>query len=297
MCAAHERPSACFAEEWTATTKKSLVAMAGNVLWTSVFNKPDSQSQDLTRQRIVQEERCGRRSAEIIPGPIYDQMVRGTGGPALLDPWAPTGAARKTIQPPRTLALPLSPHAASKTACCFRLLHRALASLTLSPLSSFVLDPWLRSRWVWRHDPARPARAHGQEQWRAGSALCPALRLRSACGDAAGRACGRRERPWHQAMGDPGHADAGRPRHPREPAHRARGRPVRRQAAVGRGRRLRDRTQRPSVRPEVSVGRLARYSAYVFFSHTLSRPLPLSGSASRPSALPRSLPAWLRRAQ
>ena len=53
--------------------------MAGNVLWTSVFNKPDSQSQDLTRQRIVQEERCGRRPADITPGPVYEDMVRGRG--------------------------------------------------------------------------------------------------------------------------------------------------------------------------------------------------------------------------
>ena len=30
--------------------------MAGNVLWTEVFNKPGSQSQELTRQRIMQEE-------------------------------------------------------------------------------------------------------------------------------------------------------------------------------------------------------------------------------------------------
>ena len=75
--------------------------MAGNVLWTSLFNKPDSQSQDLTRQRIVQEERCGRRSAEIIPGPTYDLMVRGLpGGPKLLDPWTPSSKTRHSVQPP-----------------------------------------------------------------------------------------------------------------------------------------------------------------------------------------------------
>ena len=74
--------------------------MAGNVLWTSVFNKPDSQSQDLTRQRIVQEERCGRRPATTTPGPEYDRMVRGQGA-KLLDPWAPPpDASRKVIQPP-----------------------------------------------------------------------------------------------------------------------------------------------------------------------------------------------------
>lgn len=75
--------------------------MAGNVLWTSLFNKPDSQSQDLTRQRIVQEERCGRRSAEIIPGPTYDLMVRGLpGGPKLLDPWTSSSKTRHSVQPP-----------------------------------------------------------------------------------------------------------------------------------------------------------------------------------------------------
>jgi len=73
-----------------------------NVLWTTVFNKPGSQSQELTRQRIVQEERCGRRPATITPGPLYDDMVRGApGAPKLQDPWAPKSeAARKTIHPP-----------------------------------------------------------------------------------------------------------------------------------------------------------------------------------------------------
>ena len=65
-----------------------------------MFNKPDSQSQELTRQRIVQEERCGRRPATTIPGPSYDQLVRGKGEPMLLaDPWAPP-KTRQTIQPP-----------------------------------------------------------------------------------------------------------------------------------------------------------------------------------------------------
>ena len=66
--------------------------MAGNVLWTQVFNKPGSQSQELTRQRIVQEERCGRRPATITPGPAYEEMVRGRGPlqEMVRDPWAPS---------------------------------------------------------------------------------------------------------------------------------------------------------------------------------------------------------------
>ena len=74
--------------------------MAGNVLWTSVFNKPDSQSQDLTRQRIVQEERCGRRPATVIKGPEFDELVRGKGDDTLVrDPWKPKGP-RHSVQPP-----------------------------------------------------------------------------------------------------------------------------------------------------------------------------------------------------
>ena len=73
--------------------------MAGNVLWTAVFNKPGSQSQELTRQRIVQEERCGRRPATIIPGPVYDEMVRGRGPLQLADPWAPK-SQRLSLPPP-----------------------------------------------------------------------------------------------------------------------------------------------------------------------------------------------------
>ena len=73
--------------------------MAGNVLWTEVFNKPGSQSQELTRQRIVQEERCGRRPATITPGPTYEKIVRGKGETPLLDPWKPT-TGRHSIEPP-----------------------------------------------------------------------------------------------------------------------------------------------------------------------------------------------------
>ena len=73
--------------------------MAGNVLWTTVFNQQGNQSQELTRQRIVQEERCGRRPATTTPGPVYDRLVRGEG--KLLDPWAPPpDSQRSKIQPP-----------------------------------------------------------------------------------------------------------------------------------------------------------------------------------------------------
>ena len=73
--------------------------MAGNVLWTNIFNQQGNQSQELTRQRIVQEERCGRRPATITPGPVYDRLVRGEG--KLLDPWAPPpDSQRRNIQPP-----------------------------------------------------------------------------------------------------------------------------------------------------------------------------------------------------
>jgi hypothetical protein len=73
--------------------------MASNVLWTSVFNKPGSQSQELTRQRIVQEERCGRRPATIMPGAVYDDMVRGQGPVRVSDPWRPP-AQRHTVGAP-----------------------------------------------------------------------------------------------------------------------------------------------------------------------------------------------------
>ena len=74
--------------------------MAGNVLWTSVFNKPDSQSQELTRQRIKQEEVCGRRPASIVPGPVHAAIVRGKGDHVLLDPWQPSNTQRQSVNPP-----------------------------------------------------------------------------------------------------------------------------------------------------------------------------------------------------
>ena len=73
--------------------------MSGNVLWTQVFNKPGSQSQELTRQRIVQEERCGRRPASIIPGPAYEAAMRGRGTIVPVDPWAPQ-RDRHQLPPP-----------------------------------------------------------------------------------------------------------------------------------------------------------------------------------------------------
>ena len=77
--------------------------MAGNVLWTSVFNQQGSQSQELTRQRIVQEERCGRRPATNLSGPDHDNIVRGKPSKQhsklLLDPWQPNNE-RHSIQPP-----------------------------------------------------------------------------------------------------------------------------------------------------------------------------------------------------
>jgi len=73
--------------------------MAGNVLWTQVFNKPGSQSQELTRQRIFQEERCGRRPASIVPGPVHEELVRGRGPYHIVDPWAPS-QARHSLPPP-----------------------------------------------------------------------------------------------------------------------------------------------------------------------------------------------------
>ena len=76
--------------------------MAGNVLWTPVFNKPGSQSQELTRQRIKQEDVCGRRPATKLPGPEFDRIVRGDAGShskLLADPWQPKGE-RHSIEPP-----------------------------------------------------------------------------------------------------------------------------------------------------------------------------------------------------
>ena len=77
--------------------------MAGNVLWTSIFNQPTSQASELTRHRIIQEERCGRRPATTTPGPVYEDIVRGRPAPGydklVRDPWQPEGP-RTSVQPP-----------------------------------------------------------------------------------------------------------------------------------------------------------------------------------------------------
>ena len=77
--------------------------MAGNVLWTSIFNQPTSQASELTRHRIIQEERCGRRPATTTPGSVYEDIVRGRPAPGydklVRDPWQPEGP-RTSVQPP-----------------------------------------------------------------------------------------------------------------------------------------------------------------------------------------------------
>jgi len=84
-------------------SRRYRTTMATNVLWTSVFNKPGSQSQELTRQRIAQEERVGRRPAmEPIPSATYDDMMRGKGDRVPRDPWQRplANAPRTTIASP-----------------------------------------------------------------------------------------------------------------------------------------------------------------------------------------------------
>ena len=71
-------------------------------LWTGAFMKQTSQAGELTRQRIIQEERCGRMpSQEHIPKPEYMDMVRGVpGARTVRDPWAPSGRPRESKPPP-----------------------------------------------------------------------------------------------------------------------------------------------------------------------------------------------------
>jgi len=64
--------------------------MAGNVLWTEVFNKPGSQSQELTRQRIMQEERSGKRCS-------FGSAPQSTDCP---DVWVAPQAERQTLAAP-----------------------------------------------------------------------------------------------------------------------------------------------------------------------------------------------------
>ena len=80
--------------------------MPPNCLWTSVFNGPSSQAQDLTRHVIVMEERRGKRaSQEQIPGPEYQSMMKAPViAHEIRDPWKPRpgtqeASGRYTIQP------------------------------------------------------------------------------------------------------------------------------------------------------------------------------------------------------
>ena len=80
--------------------------MPPNCLWTTVFNGIDSQSQDLTRQVIVMEERRGKRSPqEQLTGPEYQAMMKApVVAHEIRDPWKPRpgtqeASGRHTIQP------------------------------------------------------------------------------------------------------------------------------------------------------------------------------------------------------
>ena len=60
-------------------------------LWQQAFTKPTTMAQELTRQRIIQEDRCGRRAAQApIPGREYREIMRGQASHAPADPWAPS---------------------------------------------------------------------------------------------------------------------------------------------------------------------------------------------------------------
>ena len=73
--------------------------MSGNVLWTSIFNQPGSQANELTRQRIVQEERVGRRPANTMSSAEHAAVLRGESD--LRDPWvAKPAGERYALQPP-----------------------------------------------------------------------------------------------------------------------------------------------------------------------------------------------------
>ena len=76
--------------------------MPPNCLWTTIFNGVDSQSQDLTRQVIVMEERWGKRPGEQLTGPVSSDDERRWSR-AIRDPWKPRpgtgGIGRYTIHP------------------------------------------------------------------------------------------------------------------------------------------------------------------------------------------------------
>ena len=65
-----------------------------------MFQSVTAQSQEMVRQRIILEERFGRRPAQAqTPGPEYDEMIRGSA--EIRDPWAPTPHEnRSTIHAP-----------------------------------------------------------------------------------------------------------------------------------------------------------------------------------------------------
>ena len=65
-----------------------------------MFQSVTAQSQEMVRQRIILEERFGRRPAQAqTPGPVYDEMIRGSA--EIRDPWAPTPHEnRSTIHAP-----------------------------------------------------------------------------------------------------------------------------------------------------------------------------------------------------
>ena len=76
--------------------------MSGNVLWTTIFNEPTSQATELTRDRIRQHDRVGRRPASIVPGPLFEEAIRGRDTHGLVkmdDPWAPP-RERHSLPPP-----------------------------------------------------------------------------------------------------------------------------------------------------------------------------------------------------
>lgn len=77
-------------------------AMSGNVLWTTIFNEPTSQATELTRDRIRQHDRVGRRPASIVPGPLFEEAIRGRDTHGLVkmdDPWVPP-RERHSLPPP-----------------------------------------------------------------------------------------------------------------------------------------------------------------------------------------------------
>ncbi|KOO35826.1 hypothetical protein Ctob_010942 [Chrysochromulina tobinii] len=76
--------------------------MSGNVLWTTIFNEPTSQATELTRDRIRQHDRVGRRPASIVPGPLFEEAIRGRDTHGLVkmdDPWVPP-RERHSLPPP-----------------------------------------------------------------------------------------------------------------------------------------------------------------------------------------------------